>query len=118
VIPEDLRSDSWALMMFRYGHNAPSVYADPSGMSASPVDQAPWHALDTLVKVRAPVIAVLLALVVLASGITGIDVAAPIPGVGAGPAQVDTGDRAGDRASILGPSSAARRPGPPPTRAP
>jgi hypothetical protein len=106
-------------MMFRYGHNAPSVYADPSGMSASPVDQAPWHPLDTLVKVRAPVIAVLLALVVLASGITGIDVAAPIPRVGAGPAQVDTEDRAGDRGvhprAVVG---RAAGPGPPPTRAP
>jgi YD repeat-containing protein len=49
-IPEELRSDPRALMMYRYGHNAPSVYADPSGMSPSPVDQAPAHSLDTLVK--------------------------------------------------------------------
>jgi hypothetical protein len=32
-IPEELRSDPRALMMYRYGHNAPSVYADPSGFA-------------------------------------------------------------------------------------
>jgi YD repeat-containing protein len=30
-IPEELRSDPRALMMYRYGHNAPSVYADDTG---------------------------------------------------------------------------------------
>jgi hypothetical protein len=35
-IPEELRSDPRALMMYRYGHNAPSVYADPSGLNGEP----------------------------------------------------------------------------------
>jgi hypothetical protein len=30
-IPEELRSDPRALMTYRYGHNAPSVYADDTG---------------------------------------------------------------------------------------
>jgi hypothetical protein len=35
-IPEELRSDPRALMMYRYGHNAPSVYADRSGLNGEP----------------------------------------------------------------------------------